>query len=218
MPENTLFTVRTDEDKLTLFDPASSLWKNAQKITIDRFPSGEHAFSEKGYGWTNLTQVSSVWNELAIFFFFECWHSRSLASGTETPVNQVNDSEPETATLVLRPEGCENYFRITVDSMGNQSSAHVLQLSTDVDRDWDPATDIRILHSDTEKIWRAFLRLPYEPMVEDSRFGRCPEVGDAWRLDLHRTAGHEETRELLSWRPAKSGLLVSGHLIFIGVV
>jgi len=215
MPENTLFTLRTEKDGEFLFDPDFRLWNGEHKIAIDRFSSGDHAFAKKGYAWANLTQVSSVWNKSAIFFYFECWHSQNLASIPEA----LADLAPETATLLLRPEGCEDYFRVSVDSRGRQDSVHVLQVPADLDQDWDSDAEIRILHSESEKIWRAFVRLPYAPMIEAGNIDRCPEIGDAWRLNLHRTAGPEEIREFLSWRPAYSTMpdcLVSGHLIFLG--
>jgi hypothetical protein len=206
MPENTLFTLRTEEDGKSPFDPAFPLWNGEYKIAIDRFSSGKHALAEKGYAWTNLTEVSSAWNNSAVFFYFECWHSQDLAS----------DLEPETATLLLRPEGCESCFRVSIDSGGKQDSAHILKGVVDIDRNWNAEAEIRVARLESERIWRAFVRLPYTPMIGSGRF---PEIGDAWRLNLHRTAGPEESREFLSWRPeytAKAGSFLSGHLIFLG--
>ena len=219
MPENTLFTCSTEEDGATLYDPVHPLWNGEHKINIDRLSTGNSAFEEKGYGWTNLTQVSSLWNEYAIFFYFECWHSWKLASKPKAETNQADVSEVEVARLLLRPEGCEDYFKVSIDSHGCQSAEHVFQSSVDVDPTWDPAADARIFISDTEKIWRAFLRLPYEPMIAASGLDSSPEVGDAWRLNLHRAAGRMEERELLSWRPSYltlSDSFVFGHLIFLG--
>jgi hypothetical protein len=57
-------------------------------------------------------------------------------------------------------------------------------------------------------------------MIQVSNLGHSPEVGDAWRLNLHRIAGPEEDREFLSWPPSYAAVpdcLVFGHLIFLGV-
>jgi hypothetical protein len=213
MPENTLFACNTEEDETTLFNPVHPLWNSDYKINIDRLSTGSSALAEKGYGWTNLTQVSSVWNDSALFFYFECWHSRAVDP------KPAENAEVDEAILLIRPEGCEDSFRVTVNSLGYLSAAHVLQLPEEIDRAWNSAANTQVLVSDTEQIWRAFLQLPYEPMTEASNFGRRPEMGDAWRLNLHRTAGQDENREHLWWRPSYSAApdsFVFGHLIFLG--
>jgi hypothetical protein len=219
MPENTLFTLRTGEDGEALYNPVLPLWNNEHKVTIDRFSNGDSAIAQKGYGWTNLTQVASAWNDAAICFYFECWHSLEMELEPAAGASKISNPETEAVTLLLRPEGCEDYFEISVDSEGNLSSTHVLQPPDEVDQAWDPLAEVKILHSETEKIWRAFLRLPYGPLISSSSLGDVPEVGDAWRLNLHRRAGHKDSSELLSWRPSyndRPDFLVSGHLIFLG--
>jgi len=218
MPENTLFTCRTEEDGINLFNPSHPLWSGEHVITIDHFSTGSSALAEKGYGWTNLTQVSSAWNQSAIFFYFECWHSWHTMSGSESETSRSNTSVVEVITLLLRPEGCEDFYQISVDSHGHHSAAHVFQAPADTDLDWTSEADVSVLVSDQDNIWRLFLRLPFEPMIEASDFGHTPKVGDAWRLNLTRTAGPENDREFLSWRPSCAALTdpaLFGHLIFL---
>jgi hypothetical protein len=218
MPENTLFTYRTEEDGAVLYSPDHFLWKQDHKTTIDRFLTGGSPIAEKGHGWTNLTQVSSLWNRSALYFYFECWYSCAFQSGAGNGKDSPGTLEAEMAAVLLRPEESDDYFEIMVDSYGRQSAVHVVQPPQVIDQEWEAAADSRVLNSTAEKIWRAFLRLPYEPMTCAGRLTRQPDVGDAWRLNLQRVAGSGADREFLSWRPYnpdKPDLSVFGHLVFL---
>ena len=73
--------------------------------------------------------------------------------------------------------------------------------------------------SKTERIWRMFLEIPYAPLATLENVAETPTIGDAWRLNLHRTAIWDGDREHLSWRPIYKGdpaSLLLGHLIFLG--
>jgi len=120
---------------------------------------------------------------------------------------------------LLRPESCEDFFQISIDSLGHHSAAHVFQAPEKIEPAWTSAADVRVLISQRDDLWRVFLRLPFEPIVEASDFGHTPKVGDAWRLNLTRTAGPEDEREFLSWRPSCKAVpdpALFGHLIFLG--
>ncbi len=219
MPENTLFTCKIAEDGAALYDPGHPRWKTDHKATIDRFRTGESALSVKGYCWSNLTEVYSLWNDSAIFFYFNCWHDWKLEAEPETDVDQRLVQPLETVSLSIRPEGCEDYFEIFVDLAGHQSASHVIPPSLEGDRTWESAAETRVVLSEGEKIWKAFLRLPYEPMIRASNFGRNPSIGDAWRLNLSRLTTAGDERELLSWLPSNPNIpefYVFGHLIFLG--
>jgi hypothetical protein len=211
MPENTLFTHLSEEDEATLCNPVHSIWNLDHIVTIDRFWTGSPAIEQKGYGWTNLTQVSSLWNERAVFVHFKCWHSWEALRG----------SELESATLLIKPAGCQDYFEVSVNSLGELSATHVIQPLLEVDPHWDSGVKAWVLLSETERIWRAILRLPYGPLFRNSNLISAPEIGDAWRLNLRRTAGPEQEREFLSWRPSQttmSDFFVFGHWIFLGAI
>ena len=210
MPENTLFTCLTEEDETSLRNPVDSVWNQTDVITIDRFWTGAPAIEQKGCGWTNLTQVSSLWNQHALFFHFKCWYSwDGLSDG----------SESESASLLLKPAGCQDYFEWSVSSQGTLSATRITKPAVEVDTKWDSGAMAWVRFSEVERIWRAVLRMSYRPLFPGTGPVAPPEVGDAWRLDLRRTAGSEQEREFLSWCLSPSNvedIFLFGHLIFLG--
>lgn len=217
MPENSLFSLHTREPERTLFDPGNRLWEKCEAAAIDRYWNGKSALRERGYNWSNLTHVRSLWNQWALFFYFESWFDSLNVNpdwDTETAVQNLSDKD--VVETFLRPDTSVDYFEIEVSPLGQWLDVHILNPRLDVDFQWNSSLTVKVMLSESERIWRAFLRLPYESMMASA-----PEVGTAWRLNLYRIAGKEPDRDYLAWRPTFTEQpdfhvpSAFGHLIFL---
>jgi hypothetical protein len=216
MPENTLFTYRTEEDPEVLRDTRVPTGMQGSKVAIDSFWNGDSAFAVKGPTWANLTQVYSVWTQAALFFYFECWFGTSFG---DNACSHDKDIDAEYVSVLLRPGGCEGCFEISVDTAGHKASRYLPSPSSGLR--WDPNLEFGVKFSQTERIWRMFLEVPYATLLAAENAIGVPEIGDAWRLNLYRTAFWKGEREQLSWQATYKGDPTSflfGHLIFLGAL
>ena len=217
MPENSLFSLHTEETAATLFDPDHALWAQCEAAAIDRFWNGKSALRERGHNWPNLTHVRSLWGDQALFFYFESWFDSLHVNsdwGTEAATERLSDNDVVEA--FLRPERSGHYFEFEVSPLGQWLDLRVLKPRVDTDLQWHSGLTVKALLTEGENIWRAFLGMPYHPMAAEA-----PEVGAAWRLNLFRIAGQEPARDYLAWRPTfteRPDFHVPGafgHLIFL---
>lgn len=202
MPENTLFTYFTEESETTLFDFENPWWRRCDKVTIDRYWNGKSVLREKGYHWENLTRVASLWNEESILFYFQCWfNSLNVNREWSTDESVYGLWEKDVVEVFLGPASCDDYFEIEASPLGQWLDVHVLKPRVHVDFSWNSGLKLKVKVDEKERIWRACLALPFQPMVEVLALERTPQAGEAWRLNLYRMAGEEPDREYLSWRP-----------------
>lgn len=202
MPENALFSYSTEETEATLFDSVNPFWQRADKATIDRYWDGRSVLKEQGYGWENLTRIGSLWNEETVFFYAECWFEALNVNprwGTQEPVKGL--WRKDVVELFLRPAACDNYFEIEVSPLGQWLDVHVRRPHAKPDFTWDSKLKLKVVVSEKERIWRVYLALPLQPMMETASLARPPQAGEVWRLNLYRMAGEEPNREYLAWRP-----------------
>lgn len=202
MPENTLFSYKTEEDESTLFNKDNPLWSRHDNVSIDRSWLGRPRIKEIGLDWRNLTQVSSLWNDADLFFYFQCWYD-SLNIDREIAQDRSVRGlwERDVVEIFLKPEAYDDYFQIEVSPLGQWLDAHVHVPRVDVDFHWESKLKLAVSIEESEKIWRLFAALPFEGLMRAGRSVKRPADGEVWRLNLCRVAGEEPRREYLSWRP-----------------
>ena len=201
MPQNTIFSRRTDHDSDDIFDSLYPGWDGQPAAVIDRYWDGRDARDEKGLSWNNLTQVRSLWNQDALFFFFECWFDH-LNVGPGAPGCRVPGLwEKDVAEVFLMPEGSSGYFEVEVNPLGQWLDVHIVQPRVDVRFNWQSGLTARVELKSEKRLWQAFLRLPFEPIIAAAQVSARPGAGDAWRANLFRVAGVEPAREYLAWQP-----------------
>ena len=217
MPENSLFSLHTEESEATLFDPAHDLWAQCDAVAVDRFWNGKSALRERGHNWPNLTHVRSLWNDEALFLYFESWFDFLNVNsdwGTESPTRDLADKDVVEA--FLRPEGSGHYFELEVSPLGQWLDVRVVEPRIRVDFEWHSNLSVKVILAEGEGIWRAFLGVRHESMMTAP-----PGVGAAWRLNLFRIAGQQPDRDYLAWRPTFTkrpdfhAPWAFGHLIFL---
>jgi hypothetical protein len=217
MPENSLFSLYTEETEAALFDPARDLWSQCRPAAIDRFWNGKSALRDRGHGWPNLTHVRSQWSDETLFFYFESWFdSLNVNSSWGTKEATENLSDQDVVEAFLRPGGAEHYFEFEISPLGQWFDARILKPRVDVDLQWHSGLAASAIVAEDEGIWHAFLGVPYESMQAAK-----PEVGAAWRLNLFRIAGQDPGRDYLAWRPTFTeqpdfhAQWAFGHLFFL---
>ncbi len=188
MPQNTLFSFFVPENPDALRNPRHSAWRRDSLVTLDRDWRGRSFLKEQGLHWKNLTQVASLWNSDTLFLLVECWFE-SL------------DRDGDAIELILRPENCEDYFHWEVGPPDRCLDCHVMEPRVDLDYQWSSDSDLTVSIGQEERIWRAFLALPFRPILRASQCSGNPEVGDVWGINLARIVGSENTREVAIWRP-----------------
>jgi hypothetical protein len=202
MPENTLFCRYADVPKKSLLDFSHPLWSRWEQVVIDRDWQGRSLLSLKGHNWKNLTQVTSLWTDESLVFFFQCWFDL-LNLNVDDPDRQPVRAlwETDVVEVFLKPESCEDYFEIEVSPLGQCLDAHVIQPRIDVDFNWGSNVKLRAEVQKAERVWRILVAIPFQSMVDASKTKAPPRAGECWRLNLFRMAGREPEREFLAWRP-----------------
>ncbi len=217
MPENSLFSLHAEEADDALFDPACALWARCEPAAIDRFWSGKSALRERGHNWPDLTHVRSLWSNEALFFYVESWFDSLNVNpdwGTGEATRDLADKD--VIEVFLRPEGSDHYYEFEVSPLGQWLDVCIMRPRVEIDADWQSSMAVRVISTEGEGVWRAFLRVPYQPMMAPP-----PGVGAAWRLNLFRIAGLEPARDYLAWRPTFTERpdfhvpWAFGHLIFL---
>lgn len=223
MPENTLFSYRTEETDKTLFNYNSPVWQQCEKAAIDRYWNGRSALKEKGLNWKNMTRVGSVWNDESVLFYFQCWYDvLNVNPEWSTAKSHPGLWEKDVVEVFIKPEPNEDYFEIEVSPLGQWLVAHVLKPRVDVDFNWKSDLKLKAEIDERQRIWRAFLVVPFQRMIEPAPEDRPPQVGEVWRLNLFRITGEDSNREYLSWRPTFTALpdfhvpQSFGNLMFLG--
>lgn len=202
MPENTLFSYRLKNDSSGLLDPLHPHWQKCDRVSIDRFWNGKPALKEKGINWANMTQVLSAWDEEGISFYCLCWYDQLNVAeewGSGGPIPHL--WEKDVVEVFLRPESCDDYFEFEVSPLGQWLDLHILRPRTEVDEKWRSGLEVRTILEKDRRLWHAFLKIPFEPILKTSCLTAPPGEGNAWRLNLYRAAGVEPRREYLAWRP-----------------
>ena len=217
MPENVIFSHHTSETPKTLFDPSNKLWEECEAVAIDRYWDGRSALRERGHNWMNLTCVRSLWNEQAVFFYFESWFD-SLNVNPDWSLETSTEGlwSWDVVEAFLKPGAAPDYFEIEVSPLGQWADMRIVEPRVKIDLEWKSDLELETLLNEQESIWRVFLGLSYESIREAS-----PEVGKSWRVNLYRITGRDPDREYLTWRPTFTGQPdfhvppSFGHLIFI---
>jgi len=185
MPENTLFSFRTDSTEVNAEAPP---WlRSEERVSIERDCLGRHLLNEKGPGWPNLTLVGSAWSEEELLLHFDCWASDS---------RQGRDI----VLVVLQPESVGTSVKLEIDSEGRCVDAHVLRAGIDIDLKWKSRARIEIVKSDSGKNWKLYLSLPLTVLLS-LWSAASPEAGAVWRLNLARVIDLGKETEYLLWRP-----------------
>ena len=217
MPENSLFSLHTEEAEASLFDPANALWAQCEAAAIDRFWNGKSTLRERGHSWPDLTHVRSLWGNEALFFYVESWFdSLNVNPDWGGAGATLGLADKDVVEVFLRPERSDRYFEFEVSPLGQRLDVCIVKPRVEVDPGWHSNLRVKAVLTEGEGVWRAFLRVPYQPMMATP-----PEVGVAWRLNLFRIAGQEPDRDYLAWRPTFTDRpdfhapWAFGHLIFL---
>ena len=107
--------------------------------------------------------------------------------------------------VFLKPARGEDFLEIQFCPKGQWSSTHVKEPCGRTDFHWDSKLKVETMIHEAERVWRGYLGLPFQPMIEAALLPSPPQVGEVWRVNLCRVAGKEPEREYLAWRPTFSG-------------
>jgi alpha-galactosidase len=202
MPENTLFSYRSDEKEEALFDKRHPAWARPEKIFIDRDWMGRSLLREKGIDWKNLTQAASLWNDERIHFRFDCWFETLNIDEDLARDRSVRGLwENDVVEIFLKPEARDDYFEIEISPLGQWLDAHIRMPRIDVNFHWSSGLGLDVSIDREERIWRLFVSLPVESFAGPAGGMRPPVVGEVWRANFCRIAGDDPEREYLAWRP-----------------
>jgi hypothetical protein len=175
-------------------------WRRAERLLIDRVWSGEAAPAE-------LKTVARVlWSDREILFGFECGY-------TELDMDEVFDVNEERYALWDR-DVCEAFVRsplephdrhyreFEVAPTGQWCDLIVERSETNAPKvtDWEWRSGMRTASriSETEKIWRVAMAVPFEA------FGCKPRPDEVWRANLFRIGRYNGERHYLAYSPTLS--------------
>jgi alpha-galactosidase len=89
----------------------------------------------------------------------------------------------------------ESYREFEVAPTGQWYDVAVRRPRVDVDHAWRSGMETAAAVDAAARTWHATMRLPW------SAFGRAPQAGDRWRINLFRIGRHAGERHYLAWSP-----------------
>lgn len=199
MPENVIFSKRLgdflDSDGL----PTPATWKTTVGVEIRKFWNGN--FIREDAEKKNTTRISSLWNDDAVFFRFECGYDRiNVDPGWQTE-KTPRLWERDVVELFIRPAGVDEYFEIEVSPLGQWLDLFVRIPRVDHDLSWRSGMKSRVVLDKNRSLWDAELELPWKPMLDAAQVERPPGNNDLWRVNFYRVTGQEPDRKYYTWQP-----------------
>jgi len=199
MPENCIFSYKTDENPKTLLDPGADAWKNpAQTALISRLWNGKDPLTS---GPEVRAASASLWTETAIFFLFRCSYEK-LHVSREYPSDRSVEGlwDYDVAEVFIKPAGCSGYFEYEVSPLSQYLAAHIIKPWKNVDFTWDSQMKARAELDEKSSSWCAVIGLPFQPMADAEPFNR-PKAGDIWRANMFLALGADPSRYHMCWQP-----------------
>ena len=199
MPENVLFSFRTDLPEDALVDPGQKHFQTDRQVHVNRLWNGRIPATEDQ---PLIMSVASLWNREALFFYFACsYHQLNVHPefGNGGPCNEL--WEFDVVEAFIRPSQAGGYFELEVSPLGQWLDLHVLEPRRKVDWDWRSQLSARTLIQPENSLWLTTLRVPFQPMLDREPKASLPKPGSTWRINLFRAAGLVPSRLYFSWRP-----------------
>ncbi len=199
MPENCIFSYKTDTDPETLLDPNAKIWKDPSRtVEISLLWNGDNPLTS---GPAVRATAASLWNKDSIFFHFRCRYDK-LHVNREFPRDRSVEGlwDYDVAEVFIKPGGCSGYFEYEVSPLSQYLAAHIIKPWKNVDFTWDSQMKSRAELDEVSSSWNAVIELPFLPMAGAEPF-TMPKVGDIWRANLFLAFGADPARNYMCWQP-----------------
>jgi alpha-galactosidase len=199
MPDNCIYSYKTDENPKILLNPDADAWKNStQPALISLLWNGKAPLTS---GRKVGASVASLWNEKGIFFHFRCGYDK-LHVNRDYPSDSSVEGlwDFDVAEVFIKPAGCRGYFEYEVSPLAQYLAAHIIEPWKNVDFTWDSKMKARSELNEKSTTWNAVIKLPFKQMDNAEPFKK-PEAGDIWRANLLLALGADPTRNYMCWQP-----------------
>jgi len=199
MPENCIYSYKTEKEPVELLDPEASAWKDPlQTAAISLLWNGK---APRTSGPVISGRVASFWTAESIFFHFRCGYEE-LHVNRDYPADCSVEGlwDYDVAEVFLQPPGCSGYLEYEVSPLSQFLAAHIITPWKNVDFSWDSGMKARALLREEASVWNAVIELPIQPMLKAESFHR-PVAGDIWRANMFLALGAEPSRHYLCWQP-----------------
>ena len=185
--------IRKTNTDFAVSDLSNAQWKNAHRISVDRYWSGERAPEGRRFA------ARLLWSKAALYILFEANQAEPLVVSDKPDVKKKTMGlwDRDVVEIFAAPDTKEprKYFEFEAAPTGEWLDV-ALDLTTGTRvSDWKYASSMEsFARVETGKVVTA-MKIPW------SAFGKTPKSGDVWLGNLLRCVGKDPGRGYLAWQP-----------------
>jgi hypothetical protein len=197
--DNSLESLRADQDVALSTDPVSSFWSNAPAVYAEKDRYGKQLSSGR-------TEIRSRWTQNYLYFLFVCPYDTLYlkpAPDTSTETYELWDWDVAEVFIGSDFQNIRRYKEFEVSPQGEW-----VDLSIDLGEPhheqgwkWNSGFTILTRIDRPAKIWYAALRIPFAALDQARLHLDRPLPGAAFRLNFFRIEGPPPQRKHIVWRP-----------------
>jgi hypothetical protein len=190
--ENIMVAHRASEE-IQASDFSHAAWERAQPVHLVRYWSGDDAPTERH------AEARLIWSEEALCARFVCRQSEPpvMSSAPQTAEKTVGLWERDVCEIFVAPESSEieHYFEFEAAPTGEWIDLEIRWKPEARETAWHYHSGMTAAGRIEEERLLIALRVPWEA------FGRRPQPGELWRVNLFRCVGSGAERGYLAWQP-----------------
>jgi alpha-galactosidase len=171
-------------------------WRDAQKILIENYWSGEKA--EIG----RHAKAELLWSDSAFYIRFEAnqFEPPVVSESPDLKTKTIGLWNRDVCEIFVAPnkKTPEEYFEFEIAPTGEWIDLKIQKLSDQRETDFEYDSGMESAAKIEPNKITVALKIPWKA------FGKAPKANDVWRGNLFRCVGSGETRGYLAWQPTKT--------------
>ncbi|HEY0319488.1 MAG TPA: carbohydrate-binding family 9-like protein [Pyrinomonadaceae bacterium] len=195
MTENIISAQRTREE-ISASDFFNAEWERAAPVPLVRYWSGKPAPPER------QAEARLIWSEKALCVRFICSQSEPLvmSDAPQTAEKTIGLWERDVCEIFIAPESnkTEHYFEFEAAPTGEWIDLEIKWKPEARETNWQYRSGMTAAGRIEEGRVFIVIRVPWEA------FGKRPQAGELWRVNLFRCVGTGAERGYLAWQPTRT--------------
>jgi hypothetical protein len=190
----TIKAVYAKQDETLELDPASSFWRNAQPVYLEKDTFGKEV---PGY----RTEVRTIWTEKNIYFLYTCPYEELYLKPSPDAAHETNQLWNWDVAEVFIGSDFKNIRRYKEFEVSPQ--AEWIDLDIDLDEPhhedgwvWNSGFKVATRIDRARRVWYAAMQIPLASVDPQP-----PASGQTFRVNLFRSQGPPAGRKEITWQP-----------------
>ena len=179
--------------ELAVSDLSNTVWKKAERVSVDRYWSGDEAPTGRRF------TARLLWSSTALYVRFEANVGESLVVSSKPDLRKKTMGlwDRDVVDIFIAPDANEprKYFEFEVAPTGEWLDVALDLTSGTRISDWKYDSRMESFARTAKDSFMAVMKIPWAAL------GRTPKTGDVWLGNLLRCVGKDPGRGYLAWQP-----------------